>query len=92
MRGLFSRLRFRLDHAWTPPNSSPYLDGELSRTQSARLERHIEECPECRELLRALNTLIVALGTLHDRTGTPVAQTILSSVRGRIDEAPRDNP
>ncbi len=92
MRGLFSRMRFRLDHAWTPPNSSPYLDGELSRTQRARLERHIEECPECRELLRALGALIVALGTLHDHTGAPVAQTILSTVRSRLDEAPRESP
>jgi anti-sigma factor RsiW len=92
MRGLFSRLRFRLDHAWTPPNTSPYIDGELSRTQCARLERHIEECPECRELLRELEALIVALGTLHDDTGAPAARAILSTVRSRIDEAPRDGP
>ena len=92
MKGPFSRLRFRLDHAWTPDHVSPYLDGDLSSGQRARVERHVEDCPECRELLRELGAVIVALGTLHDDAGAPVAQAILSSVRRRIEEAEPDRP
>ena len=90
MNGLFSRLRFRLDHRWTPLHASPYIDGELSPAHGARLERHIEGCPECRELLRELNALTLALGTLRDEDGVPVAEAILSSVRQRIDETAQD--
>ncbi|MHB8234100.1 MAG: anti-sigma factor family protein [Solirubrobacteraceae bacterium] len=85
-------LRFVLDHRWTPVHVSPYLDDELSAAQRARLERHIEQCPECRELLRELQRLIVSLGTLSDDTGAPVAASILAAVRSRMDEAPQDAP
>lgn len=86
------RLRFALDHRWTPGHVSPYLDSELSPAERARVERHIDECPECRELLRELRRLIVSLGTLSDDTGAPVAASIVAAVRSRMDEAPRDAP
>ncbi len=81
--------RFRLDHRWAPRNVSLYLDGELRSSERKRLEHHVDDCPECRELLRELSALIVKLGTLRDDRGAPVAQAILSSVRDRLDE-PQD--
>lgn len=90
MQGPLNRLRFRLDHSWTPRKVSPYLDGELSQSERERLERHVEDCPECRELLRELNALIVTLGTLRDEQGAPVAHAIFSAVRDRLDE-PEDH-
>jgi anti-sigma factor RsiW len=92
MRGLTNRLRFRLDHRWTPPRVSSYLDGQLSRRRRARLEHHIADCPECRELLHGLDSLIVALARLRDDTGVPVAKAIFSSVRGRLDDPAPDRP
>lgn len=85
MRSPLRRLRFRLDHHWTPRNVSRYLDGELSQSGRERLEHHVEDCPECRELLRELNALIVTLGTLRDEQGAPVAHAIFSAVRDRLD-------
>lgn len=90
MRGLLKRLRFRSDHRWTPPHASPYLDGELPRAQRARVERHIADCPECRALLRELGALVVALGTLRGGSGVPVAESVVSSVRNRIEAAGQD--
>jgi anti-sigma factor RsiW len=86
------RLRFRFDHRWVPGHASPYLDGELSPARRARLQRHLDECPECRALLHELSALVAALGTLHDDDGAPVAKTIFSSLRGRLDEPSRDRP
>lgn len=90
MRAPLKSLRFRFDHRWVPRHASAYLDRELASAQRARLERHVDDCPECRRLLRELNALVVALGTLQDEQGEPVAHAIFSSVRGRLDERAQD--
>ena len=79
-------LRFRFDHRWAPRKVSPYLDGELSRSERERLEHHVKDCPECRELLRELDALIDALGALRAEQTAPVADAMLSLVRGRLGE------
>lgn len=93
MKHPLRRLSFRLDHRWVPRHASQYLDGELAPARRARLQRHLDECPECRALLRELAALVSALGTLRDDQGAPVAKTIFSSLRGRMDDEPsRDRP
>jgi anti-sigma factor RsiW len=91
MNVLLSWLRFRFDHRWVPHHVSPYLDGELSQPERGRLERHVDDCPECRELLRALKALIVTLGMVRGEQDPPVAQAIFSSVRGRLEEPGRND-
>jgi anti-sigma factor RsiW len=86
MKGPLNRLRFSLDHRWTPPHMSAYIDGELSGSDRTRIARHTGDCPECRELLRELDAMIGTLGTLRDADGAPVAGAILSSVRSRLEE------
>lgn len=88
MRRLLHRLRFRIDHRWTPAHASEYIDGECSPAERLRVERHIEECPECRELLRELNAVVGSLGGLRHEGGRLVAGSILASVRTRLEEAP----
>jgi anti-sigma factor RsiW len=90
MLGPLNRLRFALDHRWTPAHASAYLDDELSASERERVERHTADCPECRELLLQLSAMIGALGTLRDEQGELVAGAILSSVRGRLQASPRN--
>lgn len=51
MKRVLDRLRFRRDHRWVQPHASDYLDGELRPRERTRVERHLDKCPECRELL-----------------------------------------
>ncbi len=88
MNRVLRRLRFRIDHGWTPPHASEYLDGELSAGARKRLERHVDDCPECRELLRGLKLLIANLGTLRAGDGELVAASLATSVRALLDQAP----
>jgi anti-sigma factor RsiW len=87
-RGALSRFRFARDHRWVPPRASDYLDGDLTPPEVARVQRHVGECPECRELLQELEEIVVALRTLRDDQGELVAGTVLASVRVRLGETP----
>jgi anti-sigma factor RsiW len=58
------QLRLRRDHRWTPGHMSAYLDGELAPGARARLERHTEECPECRGILYTLRRILGLLQRL----------------------------
>ena len=46
---------------------SEYLDGELSAADRVALERHIEECFECRRVLGELRQVIARADALPDR-------------------------
>ncbi len=83
-------LRFWRDHRWVPPRASDYLDGELRSRERARVEHHLNECPECRELLGSLRAIVSALGTLRGDDSVLVADAVLASVRSRLGELPRD--
>jgi predicted anti-sigma-YlaC factor YlaD len=83
---LLDRLRFLFDHRWAPPRMSDHLDGELVRRDEARIRRHVDVCPECRELLRSLRALLSALGGLRAEPTEVVAEAVADGVRGRLGE------
>jgi anti-sigma factor RsiW len=39
--------QFLLDHRFARRRLSAYADGELGTTERRRIERHIDECPDC---------------------------------------------
>ncbi len=90
MKRVVHQLGFRRAHRWVPPHASEYLDSELGPRARRRVERHVEDCPECRELLRSLRALIDALGTVRDDEGRVVAGAVLASVQSRLSELSRD--
>jgi len=67
---------------------SAYLDGELGSSARARIERHTQDCPECRRLLDGLRRMLGALHHLSPPSGGADALAIAASVRGRLDEPP----
>ncbi len=86
--GLIERVRFLLDHRWSPGQMSAYLDGELSESGRGRIERHVHDCHRCRELLRGLRATIAALrgiGTGEDANEeADVAPRVLAGFRERV--------
>ncbi|MGA2012463.1 MAG: anti-sigma factor [Solirubrobacteraceae bacterium] len=91
--GRLHGLRFRRDHRWVPAHASAYLDGDLAEHDRRRVKRHSGECAECRALLSSLRVLIGALrGAGAQAPAQPVAGAVLASIRGRLDEVPRDRP
>jgi anti-sigma factor RsiW len=64
MSNVVHQLRLRRDHRWAPGHMSAYLDGELAARARARLDRHTEECPECRGILYALRRILGLLERL----------------------------
>jgi anti-sigma factor RsiW len=81
----FTSARFRRDHRWTPEHLSDYVDEDLSPHSRTRLQRHVDQCPDCN---RALVTLQSVLDRLH-RMPRPEAgemPDIVSAVRRRLHE------
>ncbi len=88
MSQFFFQARFRRDHRWAPRQMSAYLDGELSASRHARMERHTEECADCRSLLAGLRLMLSALHRLPAPEGGADALHIVASVRRRLGEPP----
>jgi anti-sigma factor RsiW len=87
MSNFSHRLRFMRDHRWTPGHVSAYLDGELASRARARLDRHVEECAECRGLLHSLRRMLGLLqGLPQPRTRPGGPQEIAAAVRRRLHE------
>jgi anti-sigma factor RsiW len=47
------------EHGWAGENLSAYLDDMLSPKERARVERHLQECEECRDELEGLRYTIM---------------------------------
>lgn len=91
-----SRLRFWIDHRWTPGHLSEYVDGELAPAGRARVERHVHDCPKCRELLRNLRSILTSLGGLRrqppDEADGSVVPALLTGFRSRLARGDDDEP
>ncbi len=61
---------------------SAYLDGELSWSEQAALEAHLERCPRCASTLAELRRVVARAASLEDR---PPAADLWSGIVERID-------
>jgi anti-sigma factor RsiW len=52
------------EHEWVEESLSPYIDGELSAKETARVERHLQECRACAENLATLRQTVTLLKEL----------------------------
>jgi predicted anti-sigma-YlaC factor YlaD len=80
------QIRFALDHRWTQRHASDSLDGELSRTERARLARHEAVCPQCRELLGSLRRLLRLLDRAASADAGEPTPAIAVAVSARLRE------
>ena len=78
-----ARIRFWRDHRWSQAHLSEYVDAELAQGDRERIERHIRDCSECRELLASLQEMVSALATLG-RPRESVAGAVLAGVQQRL--------
>ena len=63
---------------------SDYLDGGLAPRTRARVEAHLEACPECTAYLAQLRTTIGALGRLREEDVPPrILERLVAAFRGR---------
>jgi anti-sigma factor RsiW len=85
----FDRARIGRDHRWAHDHMSDYLDGELASSRRGRIEQHVTECPECRQLLAVLCRMVGALRRLPPPAGGADALQIAASVRLRLGEPAR---
>jgi anti-sigma factor RsiW len=82
------RINARRDHRWADLRLSAYIDGELPARQHRRLSAHEEICPECAELIRALEVMLSWLSALGlaPEAGLAVAERTAERVRARVEE------
>jgi anti-sigma factor RsiW len=72
------------DHGWSPDHMSEYIDREMDAGDRARIERHLRDCPECRDLMRSLQAMVETLGSLPGRPAQSVAGAVLAGVHERL--------
>jgi len=66
-------------------NLSAYLDGELPAEDARQVERHVEECAVCRDLLRELRSVADVLGELpHESAPAGLTEELQSQVERRL--------
>jgi anti-sigma factor RsiW len=57
--------QFHLDHRFAQRRLSAYLDAELEPSELGRVERHIDDCPDCEQTARSLRRTVAALALLR---------------------------
>jgi anti-sigma factor RsiW len=66
-----------------------YFDGNLSRTDRRRFERHIAGCDHCTAYVEQMRLVIEATGSLSEDDLEPAArEELLEAFRGWKDERP----
>ena len=60
-----------------------YLDGALSFSDHDRLERHLDECPHCREHVKQIEATILVVGEARVDDLDPVAREDLMDLYRR---------
>jgi len=68
------------------PLMSGYLDGELTREEIETVERHVAECPSCREEFNKMKRMVDAVAGLRfEAPPDEVWETFLEGVYNRIE-------
>jgi anti-sigma factor (TIGR02949 family) len=65
---------------------SDYLDGELDSRTRAEIERHLLECPVCRDCVESLRK---TLKLLKSSPNEPVPQDVKSRIRSALKDCIR---
>jgi anti-sigma factor RsiW len=73
--------RFHLDHLFTRRRLSDYVDGELAPGARGRVERHLEDCPDCSRAERSLRRLVARLPRLRGRAPRRLPERAVERVR-----------
>ena len=63
-----------------------YLDGELDAMGAANFEKHLEDCPDCKRVLAAEESLRSALqnASLYERAPESLRQNLLGAAREKV--------
>lgn len=72
---------------WTLDRIDPYLDGDLTSDESTAFERHVAECPECRDELSLARAVVRELRSLPE---LECPDRVVADARGRCDAARED--
>jgi anti-sigma factor RsiW len=88
MISLLARSRFRRDHGWTPGHLSDFVDNELPPRSRSRLQRHVDQCPDCNRALVGLQRMLDRLHRIPPPAAREETPDIAAAVRRRLDEAP----
>lgn len=68
---------------------SEYLDGELDQGTTEEIERHLEECPECRD---CVETLRKTVELLRRSPNEPVPDDVRSRIRSALKDCLAGSP
>ena len=79
-------MRFRRAHRWATGQMSAYLAGELPARSRRRLERRVDDCPECRGVLGALRRMLRLLRSRSPDASAEDVPDIASAVLARLHE------
>ncbi len=85
MMKILARGSFRRDHRWTPSHLSDFVDGDLPPRSRTRLQRHVDQCPDCHRALVGLQRVLDRLHRLP-RPHAHETPDIASAVRRRLRE------
>ncbi len=78
---LFAKRRFMRDHRWAHARLSEFLDGELEAAERARVEEHVQWCPECRRMLESLRRTVEGLMELRVTAPESLATGVIDRLR-----------
>ena len=82
------------DHRWSVGHMSEHLDDALDSGGRERVERHLHDCPKCRELLRSLRATVMGLARFgRGRNGSPegsIAPTVIAHMHEELGRDPDD--
>lgn len=80
---MFASVSMLLDHRFTVRRASAFVDGELGERATTRVERHLQVCPLCADLVRTLRATVAGLRRL--RTDAPSGDEQPDLVRSILD-------
>jgi anti-sigma factor RsiW len=81
MSAALHRVRFWSDHRWAQARMSDHLDQDLRYARRRRMERHVDECEDCRRLLADLRAMVALLRRMRTPDDGVDAARIAASVR-----------
>ena len=76
--------QFLLDHGFARRRLSAYVDRELHGGERERVERHLDECPECARTAESLERLVSGLALLSRHPPSLLTDGVFEALRTRV--------